>query len=265
MQNNLDIKTLKTIHTLCACGSVTQAAIALGVSPGAISYTINKARKLTGSALFFRTRTGMAPNTLAEELAQTYQAIIQQVDLDSPLALKEKSRFIVSSYSLIELLLSKALLASGNDFPRIDFRPTRESDAERISKLRNKEVDIDIGSRLPVDSSISQLTFFSSDVAVVVRRHHPTIGDIFTMADWSEHQHAIWSRGMYLISDNVEQTNRFTRFAENRDVTFVASSTLNLVMLCANSDLIILLPTLIAKSLEPLLPIKALAYRKSST
>lgn len=45
MEYKLDIKMLRTIHTLCACGSVVQTAKILGVSPGAISYTINKARK----------------------------------------------------------------------------------------------------------------------------------------------------------------------------------------------------------------------------
>ncbi|HGF8574671.1 LysR substrate-binding domain-containing protein [Salmonella enterica] len=124
--------------------------------------------------------------------------------------------------------------------------------------MRNKEVDIDIGTRLPVNSSVIQLKFFSSGISAVIRHDHPVIGDTFTMSDWTQHQHAIWSRGMHLISDNVEQINRFNAPFETRNVAFVASSTLNLVMLCAHSDLIILLPTVIARNLQPLLPIKVL-------
>lgn len=258
MEHKLDIKTLRTIHTLCACGSVIQTAKLLGVSPGAISYTLNKARKITGSALFFRSRTGMVPSSLAEELSQKYQHIARDLDLDNVLSATQKNIFTVSCYSVLELLLSTALMATSEPLPRISFCTSIESDEARLARIRNKEVDIDIGTRLPVNSSVIQVKFFSSGISAIVRHDHPVIGDTFTMSDWTQHQHAIWSRGMHLISDNVEQTNRFNALFETRNVAFVASSTLNLVMLCAHSDLIILLPTVIARNLQPLLPIKVL-------
>ena len=258
MEHKFDIKTLRTIYTLCSCGSVVQTAKILGVSPGAISYTINKARKITGSALFYRSKTGMVPNNLADELSQTYQKIVKNIDVDNVLSAANKNTFTVSSYSLIELLLSGALLSSSETLPRINFCPSLESDEARISRLRNKEVDIDIGTRLPVDNSVIHLKFFSSTISAVVRNNHPEIGDAFSMSDWTQHRHAIWSRGMHLISNDVEQTNRFNLLFETRNVALVSSSTLNLVMLCAHSDLVILLPTLVAKNLQPLLPIKVL-------
>ncbi|EFQ6415551.1 LysR family transcriptional regulator [Salmonella enterica] len=259
MEYKLDIKMLRTIHTLCACGSVVQTAKILGVSPGAISYTINKARKITGSALFYRSRTGMAPNSLAEELRHKYQKIAKDIDVDNVLSMKDKTVFTVSCYSVLELLLSTTLIATTESLPRINFCTSVGNDEARIARIRNKEVDIDIGTRLPINNSIIQLRFFSSGISAIVRHDHPVIGENFTMSDWTQHQHAIWSRGMHLISDNVEQTNRFNALFQTRNVAFVASSTLNLVMLCAHSDLIILLPTVIAQNLRALLPIKVLA------
>ncbi|ELD5979700.1 LysR family transcriptional regulator [Salmonella enterica] len=258
MEHKLDIKTLRTIHTLCACGSVIQTAKLLGVSPGAISYTLNKARKITGSALFFRSRSGMAPSSLAEELSKKYQNIARDLDLDNVLSATQKNIFTVSCYSVLELLLSTTLITTSEPLPRISFCTSIECNEARLARIRNKEVDIDIGTRLPVNSSVIQLKFFSSGISAIVRHDHPVIGETFTMSDWTQHQHAIWSRGMHLISDNVEQTNRFNALFETRNVAFVASSTLNLVMLCAHSDLIILLPTVIARNLQPLLPIKVL-------
>ncbi|MDU1063016.1 MAG: LysR family transcriptional regulator [Leclercia adecarboxylata] len=258
MEHQFDIKTLRTIHTLCSCGSVMQTAKILGVSPGAISYTLNKARKITGSALFFRSRTGMVPNNLAQELSQKYQTIIKEIDLDNVLSVKDKTTFTVSCYSLLELLLSTALISAADPLPRINFCVSIENDEARMARIRNKEIDIDIGTRLPVNSSVIQLKFFSSSISAIARHNHPLIGDTFSMSDWTQQQHAIWSRGMHLISDSVEQTNRFNALFETRNVAFVASSTLNLVMLCAHSDLIILLPTVIARNLQPLLPIKVL-------
>ena len=258
MEHKFDIKTLRTIHTLCSCGSVMQTAKLLGVSPGAISYTLNKARKITGSALFYRSRTGMVPSSLAEELSQKYQKIVNELDVERVLSATEKNIFTVSCYSVLELLLSTALIATTEQLPRINFCSAIENDEARIARIRNKEVDIDIGTRLPVNNSIIQLKFFTSEISAIVRHNHPEIGETFSLSDWTQHQHAIWSRGMHLISDSVEQTNRFNALFQTRNVAFVASSTLNLVMLCAHSDLIILLPTLIAKNIQPLLPIKVL-------
>lgn len=61
-----------------------------------------------------------------------------------------------------------------------------------------------------------------------------------------------------MFSDNIEQASRFNDIFEQRNIAFVASSTLNLVMLCLNSEIIILLPTLIAKKIEAILPVKVL-------
>ncbi len=258
MEPKFDIKTLRTIHTLCTSGSVTHAAQILGVSPGTISYIINKARKATGSALFFRTQHGMKPDSLAKELSQTYQKIVHSLDIEDVLASTDKQRFTVSCYTLIELLISVQLMQQRPALPRINFSAAMENDSDRVIKLRNREVDIDIGSRLPVDSSVLQLKFFTSGISAIVRQDHPAIQQTFTLTDWADHQHAIWSRGMHLISDDIEQTSRFNALFAARDVAVVASSTLNLVLLCAHSDLIILLPGLVAKKLQELLPIAVL-------
>lgn len=201
----------------------------------------------------------MAPNSLAEELSHKYQKIAKDIDVDNVLSMKDKTVFTVSCYSVLELLLSTTLIATTESLPRINFCTSVGNDEARIARIRNKEVDIDIGTRLPINNSIIQLRFFSSGISAIVRHDHPVIGENFTMSDWTQHQHAIWSRGMHLISDNVEQTNRFNALFQTRNVAFVASSTLNLVMLCAHSDLIILLPTVIAQNLRALLPIKVLA------
>lgn len=52
MINDLDLKVLKAIHILCQSGSVSKTAEILEVTPGAVSYLINKARKATGTSLF---------------------------------------------------------------------------------------------------------------------------------------------------------------------------------------------------------------------
>lgn len=254
--DGLDMKVLKAIHVLSTCGSVTRAAEILQVTPGAVSYLINKARKSTGSALFFRTRTGMEPNTLAKELSQRYQNINHELNAsDSNNAYASRS-IVVSTYSLAELILSHAALNSASTLPMLHFQPQHESENERLIKLRNKEVDIDIGTRLPVDRSIVQIKFIVSDTGVLLSKEHPTIKDSITLEQWQNSRHAIWARGMYFFSDDITKTNQFNELFRDQSLSLVASSSLSVATLCALSDLVILMPKIVGNKLEKILPVK---------
>lgn len=119
----MDMKTLRAIHVLSTCGSVTKAAEILQATPGAISYLINKTRKATGSSLFFRTRHGMEPNALAKSLSERYQSINEAFftpvsDPDQPL-----QHITLSTWSLLELELAKEALASDSLPAKLDFQP----------------------------------------------------------------------------------------------------------------------------------------------
>lgn len=254
----LDMKVLRAIHLLCTSGSVTKAAEILQVTPGAVSYLINKARKSTGSALFFRTRSGMKPNTLALELSQRYQSINQDYNVDGSALSPDGRAIVLSTPSILELLLTTALLKNENEQTRLAFCKPSDTDSERLARLRNKEIDIDIGSRLPVDSSIVQLKLFACDVGILVRKGHTMIKPPFSLDDWHQNRHAIWSRGMHFISDDVEQTQHFRALFEKQDIAFVASSSLNLITLCAFSNLVILVPTAIGKKVLNILPVQLL-------
>lgn len=256
MNEELDIKTLRAIYTLSMAGSVTKAAERLQVTPAAISYLINKARKATGSALFFRTREGMKPNTLATELSQRYQNMMADYFPQDPRISSSDRAFVVSTYSLIEYLIALAWRQSFEQVPRLNFVSSHEDESRRLAALRNKEVDMDIGSRLPVDNSVVQMKLFTSDVGMIARKNHPAIGESFTTADWHQHDHVLWARGMHFISDNIEVTKRFHQLLDQQNIACVSSSSLNATLLCAHSDTITRMPIRLGRRLESLLPVQ---------
>ncbi|ROS15274.1 DNA-binding transcriptional LysR family regulator [Raoultella sp. BIGb0399] len=256
MSLELDIKILRAIHTLSTAGSVTKAAEMLQVTPGAVTYLINKARKTTGSALFFRTREGMKPNTLATELSQRYQSMMADYFPEESASSALNRAFIVSTYSLVEFLLA---LAWGKSAPKeadLSFVSTVGDDTQRLAGLRNKEVDIDIGSRLPVDSAIVQVKLFSSEVGMIARKDHPTINEKFTTKDWHENGHVLWSHGMHFISEDIAQTLDFRNLFDRQNKVWVSSSSLNVTLLCAYTNAISRMPVRIGRKLEAVLPVR---------
>ncbi|MGR7122215.1 LysR family transcriptional regulator [Klebsiella aerogenes] len=255
MINDLDLKVLKAIHILCQSGSVSKTAEILEVTPGAVSYLINKARKATGTSLFFRSRHGMEPDALAKELSERYVSISEGFSLTHDESAINSRAMIISAYSLAELLLSLAVIEDENNYPELIFHRQKYDDTERLIKLRNREVDLDIGTRLPVDNSIVQISFFAGNAGVLARKNHPTVKDKVTLQDWQNNQHAIWLRGMHFINDDFDKTQKFYELSSQRNISLTASSSLNLINLCSLSDTLILVPALVGRKLSEIMPV----------
>lgn len=259
MIDNIDLKTLKIIHVLCQAGSVSKTAEIMDVTPGAISYMLNKARKATGRALFFRTRQGMEPDALAKELSERYLSVRQDLSVSDQQSAINNRPIIISSYSLAELLLSIAVLNHDKTHPEIIFNRQSHNDNERLIKLRNREVDLDIGTRLPSDKAITQLSFFAGNAGVLISKDHPRISNTVSIQDWQENRHAIWLRGMHFINNDFDKTKRFHELSSVRNIAFIASSSLNLISLYALSDLLVLVPSSVGRQLEKIMPVRMLS------
>ncbi|MBB1200725.1 LysR family transcriptional regulator [Enterobacteriaceae bacterium 89] len=255
MRPELNLKMLRAIHAVCQTGSVTQAAASLDISPAAVSYLLSKARKATGSALFYRNRHGLAPEPLAKELSERYENVSQELAPEADVSWQSRP-LAISAWSLAELLISLAILRDSNNYPECLFHRQVYDDNERLVKLRNKEIDLDIGTRLPVDSAIQQLRFFCGKAGVLVSQNHSTISDSVTLQDWNNNRHAVWQRGMFLINDDFERLHQFDELSHERSIAFTSSTSLNLVNLCALSDTLVLVPELVGRKLAAEMPVK---------
>ncbi|MCS2164530.1 LysR family transcriptional regulator [Scandinavium manionii] len=254
MIEKLDLKVLRAVHILCEAGSVNKAAEILDVTPGAVTYLINKARKETGSTLFIRTKSGMMPDTVARELSARYLGISHEFSKNESGPVNNRP-MVISAYSLAELLLSLVIFEEPETYPELIFRRQDEDANTRIIKLRNREVDLDIGTRLPADSSINQLHFFAGNAGILIRRGHPTIKDKITLQDWQCNTHAVWLHGMHFTNDNFELMHKFNELSLDRNVAFRASSSLNLVTLCMLSDILVLVPEIVGRKLTGIMPV----------
>ena len=258
MTKTLDIKILRVIHLLVTCGSVTKTADILNLSPGAVSYLLNKARKCTNTALFSRTREGMIPDNIAKELSERYLKISQELYDEPETVSLTKRATTISTYSLVELLLSEELTSNNPDNEQLHFTPPEMSDKDRLMRLRSKETDVDIGTRLPGDRSIVQTMLFSSGISILASRNNPIAHGPLTVPTWLNSRHIRWSRRMDFICNDFNHANRFYDLMNERNISVVSSDSLNMVLLCAFTDHVMLMPTAIAKVCERKLPIIAI-------
>ncbi|KLF28661.1 LysR family transcriptional regulator [Klebsiella aerogenes] len=255
MVETLDIKVLRVIHMLVTSGSVTKTAELMNVSPGAISYMLNKARQATGSALFSRTHNGMTPDNIAKELSQRYLEVTKVFADDSGAISLQNRAVTICTYSLLEFMLAHALSDKKDHPAMLEFCRPEINSEDRVRRIRSKEVDIDIGTRLPTDRSIIQIQLFSSNLCIFMSKNNPLSKHKFTLRNWRESNHVRWSRKADFICDDYQHANRFNEIMAEKNISMISSDSLNMSLLCAFSDHVMLMPAILSSFLEKHLPI----------
>jgi len=258
VNESLDLKVLRVIHFLVTNGSVTRTAELLNVSPGAVSYMLNKARHFTGSALFSRSGNGMVPDNVARELSLRYQNIKRELSEISGTKKLENRMVTISTYSLFEFMISMRISDKQNFPGMFHFSPPEMDCETRLRRLRSKEVDIDIGTGLQQDRSIVQVSLFKCKLNILMRRDNKKANSNFTLKDWQESHHVRWSRRINFTCNDYKHANRFHELMEERNISMISSDSLNMVMLCAFTDHIMLMPEVLSRNLENYLPLKSI-------
>lgn len=247
----LTIKQLDILNAVVEHGNATRAAKALNLSPSSISYQLKIIRMKTGSSLFSRTRKGLIPQQCVLNILK--QHINLQI-INNP-----RKTFIFSTYTPVELFLSGAIRHApekSRDFT-FRFRMMADGETERMRRLRSREVDFDIGSKLSGDKSIITKRFLSSPLCVIVNRQHSTITETLTQTDWENSRHLRWLRDSSCQIDSLVQGLRqHHRLLNERDISAESANLLALVYRCSRTDEIMLMPEIFARQLSTIFPLK---------
>src|SRR5690554_1005284 len=76
---NLDVRALRTFVTVLDEGSVSRAAVKLGVSQSAVSHTLDRIRKALGDPLFVKSGRGITPTRYALQAGPHIRQILDDL------------------------------------------------------------------------------------------------------------------------------------------------------------------------------------------
>lgn len=244
----ISLKKLKVVNALIECGSAVAAAKMLNISPSAISYTLKQLTVQLGVNPFVRKNNGLKPNEHAILLQEQYREIVA---LNTT-----RKKYIISTYSLIEFFLAD-YINSMIDGTLLHFITMDTGEEERLRKLQHREVDIDIGGKLPKDISIVSKRYLYSKMCIMVSANHTTIDESFTLDDWHNNKHLRWQRDLGSISSMLDSMNFRTPWFNNRKISWESPNLLTLAYLCSCSDNIIMIPEVFVESLKGMFPLKS--------
>lgn len=258
----IDFNTLVILNAVVESCSMSTAAQRLSISPSSVTYAINKIRKFTGNPIFIRSNSGVRPTALAYELNDRYKKTVIMIneviggenDKNTPPIPKT---FTISTYTYLEFWIS--LMATKGDGiiseNILNFKSHPKDSEKRLVNLRNREVDFDIGSQLPTDPSIISYLLFRSDFKAMVSNSHSSIKDQLTMDDWYKNHHIAWNR-IYDEASSMMGDSSMAKEMQERIIRITSHSSLNMMMICSNSDLIMMIPEFFCCCIDEILPVK---------
>jgi DNA-binding transcriptional LysR family regulator len=149
--DDVDLNLLTALDALLSEGSVSKAALRLGLSPSAMSRTLTRLRAATGDPLLVRAGRGLVPTPRATELRDRIHELARDVRTAlSPqagyldVASLERTFTIRANEGFVALFSASLAAAVTEAAPhvRLRFAPKPDKDAR---PLREGHIDLEIG------------------------------------------------------------------------------------------------------------------------
>jgi DNA-binding transcriptional LysR family regulator len=244
---NLDFNLLLALDVLLAEGSVTRAALRLGLSSSAMSRTLTRLRSATGDPLLVRAGRGLVPTPRAVALRDPVHSLVHDVrtvlrpetrqlnvrSLDRTFTIRANEGFV----ELFSAKLIAAFLAEAPD-ARLRFAPKPEKD---VGPLREGLIDLEIGVLgVSAPEVLTQLLFRDNFVGVA-RSGHPLLANPITAEAYAACKHVVASRkGEF----HGPVDDALAEFGLSRAIVAVVPGFRDAMRIANQSDLLALVPRL---------------------
>ncbi len=242
----LDLNLLSVIVALIEAGSVSQAAIDLGVSQPTVSGALAKLRGHFNDPLFIRSGHGMAPTPRGAEVAGVAREILREIherlQVDVPFEPRNTLRpftFALSDVGEIvflpKLLKTLNALAPGASVRSVTMRP-----AQLASALEEGDVDLAIGYFPDLrKSDFFQQRLLTHHFVCLLRADHPIGGNRLTSGEFLGLRHVV-------AQSEGRSQEIFEQFLEARGLTrriaLYTPHFLSIHKLIAQSDMVVTVP-----------------------
>lgn len=243
-----DYNLVKLLQCLIEFRSVTRTAEELDVAISTVSHGLARLRREFNDRIVINTKEGLVPTTLAITLNSHFSSAAELIDnaiaagKDSDSA---QTSLTISANPLIQHWLSCQIyqLSQSGDISEsftIKYVDNYHSSEQRVSRLRNSEVDIDIGSILNIDRSLVSYHLGSFPLGILLSNSHSRISGDVSKDDWLQEQRLIWNLDMQ--GALFAPGRSFKDINVNNNAKIQTTNSLNAVTLIANTDYLAIFP-----------------------
>ncbi|HWE76090.1 MAG TPA: LysR family transcriptional regulator [Stellaceae bacterium] len=242
--NNLDLNLLKAFDAVMHEGNLTTAGARLGLTQPAMSRAIQRLRSVYDDPLFVRSAHGMLPTEYAKELAAPVQNALRTlqsaVELAGNFVPAKSTRLfrivmtdVASVFYLPDLLPRLQKVA-----PHLRIEAIQMPRDQYAEALESGAVELAIG-QLPKKQNLYQQRLRSLEFVCVMRKNHPAVGRIISMAEFMDARH-ITITAPARMDEMVRHA--LGRRAVHRKVALAAPFYLTVPAVLSKTDLIAAMP-----------------------
>ncbi|MBU9843812.1 LysR family transcriptional regulator [Rahnella ecdela] len=254
-----DYNLIPYLITIVETSSMVAAAEVLGVAPSAVSYAVKKLRNHYNDQLFIRRLNGVKPTSLAINLYERYKLINEDItnimDLSS-VTQKTRRKIFIRADPIMELWISDRLISSGlvPEECTLEFRNDAITAEDRVNKIRNFEIDLDIGLQFAGDRNVISETLFEWQYLLICREQHLSIGENLSREQFENEQYVAYGNRFH----NTTTLNNLNELviSRNFEPLITSESPLTMLINILYHDLLMFIPSTYFPVLQKKLPIK---------
>lgn len=186
-----ELSDLQTLLAVLQEGTVTQAALRLGVNQSALSYQLERMRRRFADPLFVRVGNRMAPTPFAQRLAEPSSRVLRIVEEEisgmasfDAATTDREFRIGLNEIGAITLL-PKLVRRLAHIAPHARLSPTHVDVPSMAQTLESGAIDVVAGHFPQAHGTLLQQQLYERDYVCVARRDHPHIGDSLTLREFS--------------------------------------------------------------------------------
>lgn len=193
-----DLNLLNVVVALLDCGSVTAAAVKLGVSQPTVSMALGKLRRHFGDPLFIRSADGMSPTPRGAEVANAAREILREIEekLEPEVQFEPCRPHRPFTFALSDVgenvFLPRIVHALAVESPETPVRSVSLRPAQLTQAFEGGEVDLAIGYFPDLKrANFFQQRLFMHRFVCLLRADHPVQGPKMTMGDFLALRHVV--------------------------------------------------------------------------
>ena len=255
----VDLNLLKLFEALVRERSVTQAGLRLGLSQPAASRALGRLRTMLGDRLVVRGKFGLELTPRGEALAGPVARLLDDVrGIVSPAVFDPASatgRITIAAHDHLSLLVLAGLIARfERHAPALSLHIAQPA-GDNVRLVEQGTADLALGIFEALPGSLYRRSLYTDSLVCVVRSDHPGVAGGLSLERYVALRHVtvtISGVGESAV-DVALSTLGLTRHVALRVPHFLAGG-----MLVADSDMILTLPSRLARRLAERLPLALL-------
>ncbi|WP_028221104.1 LysR family transcriptional regulator [Paraburkholderia oxyphila] len=245
-----DLNLIRTFVAIYETGSVSGAARRLNITQPSVSHSLSRLRDLLHDPLFTRKREGMIPTFNAMQLFRAFKGALDDIEAAISATRRfdptQSTRcFRLAMSDLGELYFLPFLVREfQNVAPSIALEVV-QLDSERISEwLTTGSVDAAVGNLQLVGGHARKRTLFTETYSCLLSASHSSIGETLSIEDYVAATHVVVApfTGHHLVEDVM------TEMGLERKIGLRVPHFTNLVEVIASTDMVLTLPTRVARA-----------------